>query len=168
MTAEQLKPILEAHALWARTSGREGKRLVLAGADLTDADLAGAVLTRAVLAGAVLTRADLMPIRDDIFAVLALAPAEVPGLLAAIEVGRVNGTFYTGECACLVGTIANLRGLNYERLGDLKPDSDRPAERWFMGIAEGDTPATNPVSALAAGWVREWLAAHPATPAATV
>ena len=146
---------------------------VLRGADLTDADLrgadlTGAVLTGAVLRGAVLTGADLTgadlrgavltPIRDDLWAVLSGAPAEVPGLLEALRSGRVNGSTYEGECACLVGTLANVRGCAYTALGSsLTPNASRPAERFFLGIKTGDTPETNPVSKLAAKWVAEWL-----------
>ena len=190
MTAEQLKPIIEAHGLWCRTSGREGKRLVLRGAvlrgaDLSGADLSGAVLRGAVLRGAVLRGAvlrgavlrdadlrdavlrgavlrdaDLTPIKDDLYKVLSLAANEVPTLLAAIEEGRVDGSHYQGECACLVGTIANARHCNYMSIEGLVPDSKRPVERWFLAIRKGDTPATNPISAITAEWVREWIAAN--------
>jgi hypothetical protein len=86
------------------------------------------------------------------------APSEVPGLLAALNEGRIDGSQYTGECACLVGTIANLRGCTYSDLvDDLRPNASRPAERFYMGISKGDTPATSQVSALAAQWTTEWL-----------
>ena len=118
---------------------------------------ARAVLTGAVLTGADLTGADLTPIRDDIWAVLSSAPAEVPGLLAALRDGRVDGSTYTGECACLVGTIANVRGVDFSDLQGLAPNSGRPAEVFFMGIGRGDTPETSPRAKLAAEWVEDWL-----------
>jgi hypothetical protein len=99
----------------------------------------------------------LTPIRDDIWAVLSSAPLEVQGLIDALKNGLVDGSTYTGECSCLVGTIANVRGANYQLLGSLIPNSSRPAERFFLGIAKGDTPATNKVSALAHQWATEWL-----------
>src|SRR5260221_12380117 len=81
-------------------------------------DLTGAVLTRAVLTDAVLTS-----IRDDFWAVLSSAPGEVAALRRAIIEGRINGTSYAGECACLVGTIANAGGCDVGHLGTLKPNA---------------------------------------------
>src|ERR1043165_4007430 len=128
----------------------------LRGADLGDSDLGGADLGGAYLGGADLRGADLgdsrlrgadlRPIRDDFFAVLSSAPAEVKGLIAAIKEGRIDGSTYEGKCACLVGTIANMRGLPYTELGLLKPKSSRPAERFFLSIKQGDTPETNQAS----------------------
>jgi hypothetical protein len=69
----------------------------------------------------------------------------------------VDGSTYTGDCACLVGTIANVRHCKYNDLGTLKPNCDRPAEKFFMGIRGGDTPETNEVSRIALAWVDEWL-----------
>lgn len=37
-------------------------------------------------------------------------------------------------------------------------NAGRPAEQFFLGIAKGDTPATNQFSAIALAWVDEWLA----------
>jgi uncharacterized protein YjbI with pentapeptide repeats len=96
--------------------------------------------------------------RDDIWAVLSAAPSEVEGLRKALAEGRVNGSAYEGECACLVGTIANVRGCHYEKLEILKPNSRRAAECWFLSIKEGDKPENNPFSKLALEWIDDWLA----------
>jgi len=44
--------------------------------------------------------------------------------------------------------------------GSRAPNSNRPAERRFLGIGKGSTPATNQVAAISEGWINEWLAAH--------
>jgi hypothetical protein len=116
-----------------------------------------AVNSRADLSGAYLSRANLTPIRDDLWAVLAGAPREADGLRAALIEGRVDGSTYSGECACLVGTIANLRHVSHDDLGAIKPNSNRPIERFFMDIGKGDTPETNQACALAVQWTDEFL-----------
>src|SRR5258707_396201 len=100
-------------------------------------------------------------IKRDLFEVLDAAQKEVSGLLAALEAGKINGSVYTGECACLIGTIANVRGCTYDDLGDLRPNPSRPAERWFLAVRKGHTPENHPVAKITAGWIREWLDAHP-------
>ncbi len=131
----------------------------LAGAYLDGANLAGAYLGGADLGGANLdgaTKADwLAQYRDDLRAVLDAAPNEVEGLAAAIRAGKVDGSAYEGECACLLGTIANVRHCGYRALG-ITPDSDRPAERWFMRIRPGHTPTSSVDAALALAWIEEW------------
>ncbi|MCY0910894.1 hypothetical protein [Massilia antarctica] len=122
----------------------------------------GATMADAVKAaresGANLSDANLSPIRNDIIAILCSAPREVPALIEALKAGRVDGSTYAGECSRLVGTIATARGVKVDSLeGGLKPDSLRPAERFFMGISKGDTPETNQFSALALQWSQEWL-----------
>jgi hypothetical protein len=131
----------------------------LAGADLTGASLTCADLTRADLAGASLAGADLTPIRDDLWAVLSAAPAEVDGLRAAIAAGRVDGSTYDGDCACLVGTIAHIRGVAYTDLGVIQPNSARPAERFFLIVRRGDTPDRCDAARIAMEWIDQWLAA---------
>ena len=129
----------------------------LRGADLSGANLSDADLSGANLSGANLSGANLTPIRDDIWAVLSSAPREVPALIAALKGGRVDGSTYSGECSCLVGTIARARATTINDLDSLKPNSSRPAEKFFMGISEGDTPETSQFSALALQWTTEWL-----------
>jgi hypothetical protein len=130
------------HALEKATQARAN----LSGANLSDADLSGANLSGANLRG----------FRADFWDVLLRAPHEIAGVRAALVEGRVDGSTYSGECACLVGTIANVRQADYSELGNnLNPDSGRPAEQWFMGIRKGDTPETNQQSKLAVEWLDE-------------
>jgi hypothetical protein len=127
----------------------------LSGSNLRGSNLRGSDLRGSDLSGSNLSGSDLTPIRDDIWAVLSSAPAEVPGLIEALKAGRVDGSTYTGECACLVGTIAKIRGVNVD---SLETNSSRPAERFFMGIRKGDTPETNQFSKLALEWSEDWIA----------
>jgi len=129
----------------------------LRGADLCDANLRGADLCDADLCDAKLTEKQLNAFRDDIWAVLSSAPNEAKGVLKALKEGRVDGSTYEGECCCLVGTIANVRGCNYQELGFLKLDASRLAETWFMQIKKGDTPQKNKAVKLASQWIDEWL-----------
>ena len=127
------------------------------GADLEGANLKGADLTGADLKGADLKWADLTPIRDDLWAVLSSAPAEVEGLRKALVDGKVDGSAYSGDCACLVGTLAKIRGCAYTAIPGLTPDGDRPAERFFIAIKPGDTPENSPPAKLAVEWIDAWL-----------
>lgn len=132
----------------------------IAGSVLFEGDfscISGAVKA-AVKSSADLSYANLSSIKSDFWNVLTYARNEVAGLRLALIEGRVNGSSYTGECACLVGTIANTRHCSYDGLGALKPDSGRPAERFFIGIATGDTPAKSQFAALAVEWIDEWAA----------
>jgi hypothetical protein len=75
--------------------------------------------------------------------------------------GKIHGTSYSGECACFVGTVANIRKENYEHLSNgLEPDSDSPTEVWFMAIRQGDTPESNAVSAITKEWLEEFMKAN--------
>ena len=89
---------------------------------------------------------------------LSSAPAEVSALRAALAEGRVDGSTYTGDCCCLVGTLANARHCKYDAIPTLQPNAARPAERFFEAIRKGDTPETSQFSKLAVEWVDVWLA----------
>jgi hypothetical protein len=150
----------------ADLSGANLTRANLPRADLSGADLIGANLTRANLRGANLIDANLIDanltlVKEDYFRVLEVAKDEVLGLYDALMRGLINGSTYTGECACLVGTIANIRHERHDELNiDLRGSADRPAERWFLAIREGDTPQNNPISDIVAKWTQEFLDAR--------
>ena len=133
----------------------------LADATLTDAYLAGATLRGATLTGATLTDANLTQIKHDFFARCLYVVHEVEGLLVLLRAGKVNGQVYQGDCACFVGSIANLRGCDYQALPGLRPDSSSPTERWFLAIDEGDTPETSVVAKITEEWIVEFLSLLP-------
>ena len=127
------------------------------GANLYGANLRSANLDGANLDGANLDGANLSPIQNDFELVLFGAVAEIPALRQALLDGRIEGSVYEGECACLVGTIANVRGTDYRCLQGIEPDAYRPIEKFFGAIHKGDTPETNQFSALAVKWIDEFV-----------
>ena len=129
----------------------------LSGSDLRGSDLRDSDLRDSDLSGSDLSDSDLSDIRNDLWAVLLFFPNEVLALREALITGKVEGSTYEGDCACLVGTIANARHCNYKLLPQLKPDSSRPAERFFLAIKKGDTPETNQAAKLALEWIDTWL-----------
>jgi hypothetical protein len=106
------------------------------------------------------TIAELNAIHDDLFDVLQHAPNEVAGLLDAVRTGKIEGSCYEGDCSCLVGTIANLRGCYYAQIPGIIPDASRPIEIFFWAVDADDTPENNPFSKYIEGWILEWQANH--------
>ena len=130
-------------------------------ADLSSANLSSADLSYANLSSADLSSANLSSTKDDFLKVLSVAKNENIGLYDALMRGNIDGSQYSGECACLVGTIANIRHEKHDALTiDLRPDSDRPSERWFLSIKKGDIPQNSAVSAITAEWAREFMDAE--------
>jgi hypothetical protein len=134
----------------------------LSGADLRVANLSGANLHSANLSGADLRVANLLAYKADLWELLLHAQPEIPALRQAIMDGKVNGSVYEGECACLCGTIANVRKCDYRQLEGIKPDSSRPIESLFTNVREGDTPENNQIAKYVVGWIDELLALLPA------
>jgi hypothetical protein len=150
----------EADLSFANLSKANLSEANLSEANLSKANLSKANLSEANLSFANLSKADLSkaafnPIKADFWMVLLSAPFEIVGLRSALIEGRVDGSTYEGDCACLVGTIANVRHADYQQIG-IKPDSSRAAERWFMGIKKGDTPETNQISKITVEWLDEF------------
>lgn len=125
-------------------------------ADIRNADFTGADLYDIELAGVLLKGANLSVVRDDMWAVLAQNPNEVPALIAALQGGMVDGSESTGECACLIGTLANACHVYFKDMVP-EPDERRPAEKFFFLIRKGDTPETSDAAALALQWATEFL-----------
>ncbi len=158
---------------WAIKTGADLSDTDLSGADLSDtdlcgADLSGAKLRRAKLSGADLCDTDLSGAdlsgaklrraKEDFLREVLKMPGELEFLRDAIRNGKINGSVYEGECACLAGTLSKATGKSWSIFKDDSPiaiDAFSPRERFFMGIAEGDTPETNPISAIALEWTNK-------------
>ena len=138
----------------------------LSGSDLSGSDLSGSDLSGSDLSGSNLRGSDLRPIKHDLFSVLLYAQHEVPGMLEALKMGKVDGSTYSGDCACLVGTLCKVRGTD-ARLDTsvikMPKDSGSAIERWFTGIRPGDTPANSQLVKLTVDWVEEFMSliSHP-------
>lgn len=127
----------------------------LSGADLSGADLRGVNLSGTNLSGtnlrdANLRDADLRFIKADFFMILAMGHAEVPHLIRALQDGRVDGSTYEGECACLVGTLENggASGIPHQ--------SSSPAEQWFVPIRKGTKPGDDSEGGSRSAEALEW------------
>jgi hypothetical protein len=133
----------------------------LSSADLSSANLSSADLRSADLSSADLRSADLSSAKNlpqdyinqcsrDILFVLLNLKNEVPALRKSLIDGMVDGSQYEGECACLIGTLANADG-GLEKVCSMIPFYERGThnygEQWFMNIEAGDTPEDNPFSA---------------------
>lgn len=130
-------------------------------ANLRGADLRGADLRDANLRDANLWDANLSTIKSDFWEVLIHAKKEIPFLRKSLIDGKVDGSTYDGECACLVGTIANGKKVSPDSLlasCGIPKDSSRPAEVFFTAIRRGDTPENNAAAKIAVEWIDELTA----------
>lgn len=96
--------------------------------------------------------------KNDLFFVLSRAIPEIPALRQALVDGKIEGNIYSGDCACLKGTIANIRGCSVTELDGIPLSVNYPIEQWFLQIEEGDTPEDNECSALVVQWIDEFVA----------
>ncbi|GFP29034.1 hypothetical protein HKBW3S33_02450, partial [Candidatus Hakubella thermalkaliphila] len=83
--------------------------------------------------------------RDMLF-VFEHLKAELPALRELLIEGRIDGTQYEGECACLIGSLAKIGG-GIAKVCKAIPFYEKglhnPGEQWFYQIAVGDTPANS-------------------------
>ena len=101
---------------------------------------------------------DMLTIKVDFFDILLRAPNEIAGLRKALVEGRINGSSYIGECSCLIGTIANIKGCEIDAIGNgIAPYKSRPSEIWFTVIYVGDDPSNNQASRITVEWIDEFL-----------
>ena len=131
-------------------------RANLTDADLTRANLTDADLTRANLTRANLTDADLLRFKSDLWRVLLMNRLEVSGLKKALIEGRIDGTKYEGECACLKGTIANVKECLIEKIPGMVKNVNEPSEQWFLQIKKGDNLENSNVIKKTVEWIEEF------------
>jgi hypothetical protein len=151
----QIKHYLTGKVLFEYESVNNTIKKTLEEAVKSGSDLRGSDLRYSDLRDSDLRGSDLQSIKADVWELLINAIPEIPALRQAIIDGKIDGSIYEGECACLCGTIANVRGCDYTKLEGIKPDSSRPAEAFFYGVKKGDTPETNQISKLVLEWLDE-------------
>ncbi len=125
-------------------------------ANLSEADLSKADLRWANLSKADLRWANLSIIRNDFWAKLLILKNEIPAFKEKLIKGEINGSCYEGECACFVGTFANIKKVNYQKLEGIYPDSGSPTERWFLAIQPGHTPNKSQITKITLEWIEEF------------
>ncbi len=125
----------------------------LYGANLYGADLRGADLYGADLRGAnlwLLPKDYINQCSRDILSIFSYLSKEVKFLKKKLIAGEVDGSQYEGDCACLIGTLANGDG-GMDKVCQTIPFYDKGThnygEMWFLAIRKGDTPETNQFSA---------------------
>jgi hypothetical protein len=123
---------------------------------VTEAVKKEADLRSANLRYADLSSANLSSIKNDFWDVLIRAIPEIPNLRKAIIEGKIDGSTYDGECACLCGTLEHSEKKEIKQIIFDQRDSSRPIERLFLGINKGDTPETNQISKIVLAWVDEF------------
>jgi hypothetical protein len=135
-------------------------------ANLRDADLRDANLGGANLRGANLRDANLGGAKKDFLSEVLKLPNELEALRLALTEGRVDGSTYSGHCACLAGTMANALHLD-DYTGSaiaaapgivFEASASSPREVFFGAIREGDTPETSSASKIAVEWTDEAIA----------
>ena len=86
----------------------------------------------------------------DILFILGCLKAEVPALKKMLIEGKVDGSQYEGECACLIGSLANADG-GVNNVCSAIPFYEKGlhnfGEQFFWQIRKGDTPETSEFSA---------------------
>ena len=122
-------------------------------ADLSDANLSDADLSGADLSDADLSASVIRHFKHDLWGILMQYQSEIGGLKKAIREGKINGSVYSGDCACLMGTIANVKKCD---VNSLIKDATSPAECWFLQMKEGHTPKNNGVSKMTLEWIEEF------------
>lgn len=126
------------------------------GADFTRTNILGADFRGAYLSGVNLREAKVEEIKQDMFQVLAMAPNEVANLKKAVIEGRIDGSTYQGDCACLNGTLSKSEEKEVVQYLFSLRDASRPIEKFFLGINIDDTPKNNPISELVLEWIEEF------------
>ena len=131
-------------------SEKETIKEALQEAALQDADLRGADLRG--IGFEKLPQKYIDDCSRDILYVLHYLRDEVPFLRKKLIAGEVDGSQYSGDCACLVGSLAkaekdNAKYDDVEKFCKAIPfytmGTHNMGESWFLNIRKGDTPDNN-------------------------
>lgn len=106
--------------------------------------------------------AEISERRLNLMTLLHLLPRNYPGEVAALREalidGKINGSVYSGDCACLFGTIAKVRHCDVKELkGVVRPNSNRPIEVFFYSIQVGNTPKNSRHAKCAVEWIDQFV-----------
>ncbi len=136
----------------ANLRGADLRDANLRGANLYDANLRGADLRGANLRGANLEKLPTDYINQasrDILFIFGCLKSELPEFRKKLIAGEIDGTQYSGECACLIGTMGNLDG-GIDKVCKTIPFYEKgthnAGESWFLNIHKGDKPEDNAFS----------------------
>ncbi|CAB4141100.1 Pentapeptide repeat [uncultured Caudovirales phage] len=131
----------------------------LLGANLRGANLLGANLRGANLEDANLEDANLEPIKKDFIVEILKLPNEIPFLRQALLDGKIDGSTYNGDCACLAGTLAKACHADdvHNMPNNYVADAHSPRESFFLAIRPGDNPENNSAAKIALQWIDEAL-----------
>jgi hypothetical protein len=149
--------LVGANLVCANLRGANLVGAYLEDANLGDANLRGANLVGANLRGANLGGADLRTFKHDLWGILIRYKNEVPELVNYIKQGKIDGSCYSGECSCLMGTFAKIKNADIKDNEFSIKDVRSPAEQWFAMIKPGNTPENNFASKMALEWIEEFL-----------
>lgn len=164
MKQEELNKTLEEHKFWLETRNTDnvkGQRANLEWADLEGANLEGANLQGVIFRGVENLPDSLVNyFKKDLRYVLTYTKSEIPYLKEKLEKGEVDGTQYEGECACLIGSLANAKKEYHEKFVFCIPDYElglhNPSEQLFYQIRKGDTPDNNQFAKIAMEVIEEF------------
>ncbi len=88
----------------------------------------------------------------DILFIFQCLKKELPAFKKKLLAGEIDGSQYSGECACLVGTFAKIEGNDDDvdktcaAIPFYEKGTHNMGETFFLNIRKGDTPETNAFS----------------------
>lgn len=90
------------------------------------------------LTGITFIDANLTPIKNDFFRILLRAIPEIHNLAKALIDGKIDGSVYNGDCACLCGTLEKSKNCRIRENVYVERNCDSPIESFFKNINPGD------------------------------
>lgn len=116
------------------------------GANFTGAKISRADFSDTDLSDEQIAQADTSDIVADLYGAIDQVPQDIPGLIAALRAGCVNGSTYHDDCGmgCLAGTIEIAHG-SRDAIPEFPRDENSPRERWFLAILPGMTPGNSAI-----------------------